>query len=72
MQFTQKMLKYLVNLLKHYFDEFASKYLEKNNEEKIIRIVQLTWKKMSADAHNLALKLALPEHLAVIVGKALG
>jgi hypothetical protein len=58
--------------LEHYFDEFASKYLEKNNEEKIIRIVQLTWKKMSADAHNLALKLALPEHLAVIVGKALG
>ena len=58
--------------LSHYFDEFATKYLEQNNEAKIIRIVQLTWKKMSEDAHNIALKLTLPEHLAAIVSKALG
>lgn len=58
--------------LKHYFDEFAAKYLEQENEAKIIRIVQLTWKKMSDDAHNIALKLTLPEHLAVIINKALG
>lgn len=58
--------------LSHYFDEFASKYLAQNNEAKIIRIVQLTWKKMSEDAHNIALKLTLPEHLAAIVSKALG
>jgi hypothetical protein len=57
--------------LEHYFDEFASKYIEQDNEEKIIRIVQLTWKKMSEDAHNIALKLSLPNHLAVLVEKAL-
>jgi len=57
--------------LEHYFDEFSAKYLKQNNEEKIIRIVLLTWKKMSDDAHNIALKLTLPDHLAAIVSKAL-
>jgi len=57
--------------LKHYFDEFATKYLEQDNEAKIIRIVKLTWNKMSEDAHNIALQLSLPEHLAAIVKKAL-
>ena len=57
--------------LTHYFDEFATKYLKQNNEEKIVRIVQLTWKKMSDDAHNIALQLSLPEHLSSLVTKAL-
>lgn len=57
--------------LMHYFDEFAAKYTEQDNEAKIVRIVQLTWKKMSDEAHNIALGLTLPEHLAVIVNKAL-
>jgi len=57
--------------LEHYFDEFAAKYLKQDNEAKIIRIVQLTWKKMSDDAHNIALQLSLPEHLASLVNKAL-
>jgi len=57
--------------LEHYFDEFATKYLEQNNEAKIIRIVQLTWKKMSEEAHNIALQMSLPDHLTVIVKKAL-
>jgi len=57
--------------LEHYFDEFSRQYLEKDNEAKIIRIVQLTWKKMSEDAHNIALKLTLPEHLTSLVTKAL-
>ncbi len=57
--------------LEHYFDDFAAQYIEKNNEAKIIRIVQLTWKKMSEDAHNIALKLTLPEHLSALVAKAL-
>lgn len=58
--------------LSHYFDDFASQYLAQDNEAKIIRIVQLTWKKMSEDAHNIALTLTLPEHLSAIVSKALG
>lgn len=53
--------------LQHYFDAFAAKH----KEEKIIRILQLTWRKMSEDAHNIALKLTLPDHLATLVGKAL-
>jgi hypothetical protein len=57
--------------LMHYFNEFAAKYTEQDNEAKIVRIVQLTWKKMSEQAHDIALKLTLPEHLAVIVNKAL-
>lgn len=51
----------------HYFDAFAAKH----NEDKIIRIVQLTWKKMSNKAHDIALSLTLPDHLAALVGKAL-
>lgn len=53
--------------LQHYFDAFAAKH----KEEKIIRILQLTWRKMSEEAHNIALKLTLPDHLAALVGKAL-
>jgi hypothetical protein len=56
--------------LEYYFDEFAAKYLEQDNEAKIIRIVQLTWKKMSEDAHNIALRLSFPEHLSSLVTKA--
>ena len=57
--------------LEYYFDEFASKYIKQNNEEKIIRIVLLTWHKMSEGAHDIALKLTLPDHLAAIIHKAL-
>ncbi len=57
--------------LMHYFDEFAAKYTEQDNEAKIVRIVQLTWKKMSNKAHQIALSLTLPDHLAKIVHKAL-
>jgi len=53
--------------LQFYFDEFAAKH----NEEKIIRIVQLTWRKMSAQGQEIALTLSLPPHLATLVGKAL-
>lgn len=53
--------------LQHYFDEFAAKY----SEEKIIRIVQLTWNKMSDKGHDIALSLTLPAHLGAIVSKAL-
>lgn len=57
--------------LEHYFDDFANQYIAQNNEEKIIRIVQLTWGKMSEYGHEIALKLELPDHLAAIVSKAL-
>lgn len=53
--------------LQYYFDEFAAKH----TEEKIIRIVQLTWRKMSVQGQEIALSLTLPPHLAQLVGKAL-
>jgi len=57
--------------LEHYFEEFAAKYIAVDNETKIIRIVKLTWKKMSERGHEIALTLPLPKHLAALVGKAL-
>jgi hypothetical protein len=53
--------------LQHYFAAFATKH----NEAKIIRILQLTWRKMSDKGHDIALSLTLPEHLATLVNKAL-
>ncbi|NQY35337.1 MAG: DUF4202 domain-containing protein [Alteromonadaceae bacterium] len=53
--------------LQHYFDEFAGKH----SEDKIIRILQKTWGKMSDKAHDIALSFSLPEHLAKLVNKAL-
>jgi len=53
--------------LQFYFDEFAKKH----SEEKIIRVLQKTWGKMSTQGQNIALTLDLPEHLSVLVGKAL-
>ena len=53
--------------LQYYFDEFAAKH----TEEKIIRILQLTWRKMSEQGHDIALSLTLPKHLAALVEKAL-
>ena len=57
--------------LEHYFDDFAAKYTAVDNEEKIIRIVKLTWNKMSERGHEIALTLPLPQHLAALVSKAL-
>ncbi len=49
--------------LNHYFADFALKH----SEEKLINIIQLTWKKMSDKAHETALKLNFaPEHLALV------
>jgi len=53
--------------LQYYFDEFSTKH----NEDKIIRILQKTWAKMSTKGHEIALSLTLPDHLAVLVKKAL-
>lgn len=53
--------------LQHYFDAFSAKH----KEEKIIRIVQLTWRKMSTQGQEIALTLTLAPHLAQLVAKAL-
>ena len=53
--------------LRYYFAPFAAKH----DDEKVISIVQKTWRKMSNKGHEIALSLSLPEHLAEIVERAL-
>jgi hypothetical protein len=53
--------------LTYYFEPFAIKY----EEEKIIDIVQKTWKKMSEKGHEAALKLPFSESSFALISKAL-
>jgi len=53
--------------LDYYFDEFA----EKHSEEKVIDILQKTWKKMSNEGHEAALKLKFSEKSLKLVKKAI-
>jgi len=49
--------------LEHYFHDFAKEH----PEEKLLSIIRKTWKKMSAKAHDAALRLDYaPEDLALI------
>ncbi|GAB2797254.1 hypothetical protein GCM10027040_24850 [Halomonas shantousis] len=54
--------------LQYYFPEFANGH----DEEKIVRIVQKTWRKMSPHGHELAATITLPEREQGYVRKALG
>lgn len=53
--------------LDFYFENFSEKY----TEEKLIDIVQKTWKKMSTKGHEFALKLSFSETSKTLIGKAL-
>ncbi len=53
--------------LQFYFAEFATKH----DEKKLIDIIQKTWKKMSNDGHQAALKINFPTDLKKLVEKAL-
>jgi len=53
--------------LENYFADFA----QKHDEEKLIDILQKTWKKMSPEGHTAALGLALPAGAGELVAKAL-
>jgi len=57
--------------IEHYMQAFADKHPE-YTEEKWIDIIQKTWKKMSADAHEFALSgsLKLPEPLIPLIQKS--
>ena len=50
------------------FDDLAAK----TDEEKMVRILQKTWKKMSKRARELALDLSYSENGSRLMGKALG
>ena len=53
--------------LEHYFLDFAHKHAE----DKIIDIVQKTWRKMTPQGQARALQLPLPAEALALVGKAL-
>lgn len=53
--------------LRYYLKPFAAKH----PEDKLIDIIQKTWKKMSERGHEAALKTSLPEPMQALVGKAL-
>ena len=55
--------------LQYYFDAFIDKHVEEEN--KVIDIVQKTWKKMSEKGHAYALSLSHSEKALGIVNKAL-
>ena len=53
--------------LAHEFSEFCQKY----PAEKVIEVVQKTWRKMSPGAHELALALPQPPELLALIQRAL-
>lgn len=54
--------------LEHYFHDFA----QKHEKEKLIPIVQKTWKKMTTEAHRTALQLDYAAEDLALIRKALG
>tara|TARA_B110000967_G_scaffold124231_1_gene126930 strand:- start:24541 stop:25128 length:588 start_codon:yes stop_codon:yes gene_type:complete len=54
--------------LEFYFDAFSEKY----TDEKLIDVLQKTWKKMSETGHQAALKLPLSDNALRLVKAALG
>lgn len=53
--------------IQFYLKDFAVDY----EEEKLIKIIQRTWNKMSEQAQQFALKLSLKDDVGQIIGKAL-
>ncbi|MGB5809939.1 MAG: DUF4202 domain-containing protein [Polyangiales bacterium] len=56
-----------LSFLEHEFAEFAAKH----EDEKVVDIVQKTWRKMSERGHELALQLPLSGRAQILVGRAL-
>jgi len=54
--------------LESYFTAFSKKY----DTEKMIPVVQKTWKKMTPAGHRAALKLDLPSEVTALIKTALG
>jgi hypothetical protein len=53
--------------LEHYAEAFASGH----DDDKVVSIIQKTWRKMSPAGHEKAQSLELPERLGRLVGRAL-
>lgn len=57
--------------IEHYLLDFVHKYSDNYSEEKLFKIVQKTWKKMSATGHAAALDLSLDDDLFTLIKRAL-
>ncbi len=55
-----------------FLDFYYEDFLEKHAEEKVIDILQKTWRKMSEKGHLAALELTYPEKALGLIRKALG
>ncbi|BFM15205.1 hypothetical protein R50073_13880 [Maricurvus nonylphenolicus] len=55
--------------LEFYLEAFVAKH--SSDEDKLIGIIQKTWRKMSEKGHEAALKLPLSDAMGALVGKAL-
>lgn len=55
-----------------FLDDQFEEFREKHDEEKIVRILQKTWGKMSKKGQDLALEIPMTEECKALVGKALG
>jgi hypothetical protein len=53
--------------LDYYFEEFAAKHAD----EKVIDILQKTWKKMSKEGHKEALKIKFSDSSLILIKKAI-
>lgn len=53
--------------LNHYFEPF----MQKHPEDKVVDIVQKTWRKMSLEGQKSALELSLPENAKELIRKAI-
>ncbi|MEN7547341.1 DUF4202 domain-containing protein [Rapidithrix thailandica] len=53
--------------MEYYFEDFAKEH----DEEKVLSILQKTWKKMSEKGREAALQLSLSEYALALVNKAL-
>ena len=54
-----------------FLDDQFEEFERQHDEDKIIRILQKTWGKMSARGHELALQIPMSERCKKLVGKAL-
>jgi len=68
-----QMLEDIIDLtfLQHYLEAFVQKYSH-YDEEKLLDILRKTWKKMSDQGHEAALKLNYTPEMLAVVKKALG
>lgn len=53
--------------LEYYFEDFSNKH----EDEKVINIIQKTWKKMSNEGHKFALKLNFSEKSLTLIQQAI-